>query len=117
MPFRNLNVADAAERVEDAINGLIDKSKRRLLHVSQLRRSAHAIVANLAEGFGRGGEGDKARSIEIARGETEETIRHLNANYRARRIDATDYWPIHNQLAVIVKMLDRLPQARAEGGS
>src|SRR5215467_1165567 len=116
MPFRNLNVADAAERVEDAINALIDKSKRRLLHVSQLRRSAHAIVSNLAEGFGRGGEGDKARSIEIARGETEETIRHLNASYRARRIDATDYWPIHNQLVVIVKMLDRLPGDTADGG-
>jgi four helix bundle protein len=109
MPFRNLNVADAAERVEDAINALIDKPKQRLLHVNQLRRSAHAIVANLAEGFDRGSEGDKARSIAIARGETEETIRHLNANYRARRIDAVDYWPIRNQLVVIVKMLDRLP--------
>src|SRR5215467_9099889 len=98
MPFRKLNVADAAERVEDAINALIDRSKRRLLHVNQLRRSAHAIAANLAEGFGRGGDGDKARSIEISRGETEETIRHLNANYRARRIEPPDYWPIRNQL-------------------
>jgi four helix bundle protein len=109
MPFQNLNVVDAAERVEDAINALIDRSKRRLLHVNQLRRSAHAISSNLAEGFGRGGEGDKARSIEISRGEAEETIRHLDANYRARRVGPADYWPIRNQLVVIVKMLDRLP--------
>jgi four helix bundle protein len=116
MPFQHLNVADAAERVEDAINALIDRSKRRLLHANQLRRSAHAIVANLAEGFGRGRAGDKARSIEIARGEAEEAIRHLNANYRSRRIDSSQYWPIRNQLVVIVKMLDGLPRGADGGG-
>jgi len=73
-----------------------------------MRRSVHSIAANIGEGFGRGREGDRTRSLEIAGGEAEETIRHLNANYREGRITATDYWSIHNVLVVIVKMLSSL---------
>ena len=108
VPHRDLDVLDAAERAADAINRLIDRSHRRLLHVRQLRDSAQAIPANISEGFGRRKGGDRARSLEIARGETEETISHLASNFRARRIEPTDYWPIRNLLVVIVKMLSSL---------
>ena len=63
-------------------------------------------VRNIAEAFGRGTGRDRARSLEIARGETEETIQHLKANFRVNRIAPQDYWPRHNLLVVIVKMLD-----------
>ena len=46
--------------------------------------------------------------MEIARGEAEETIRHLGANLRTNRIPPADYWPLHNLLVVIVKMLNSL---------
>ncbi len=109
MPFRNLNVLDAAEQAAKRINALIDRSKRPpLLHVRQLRDAAQSVVANIAEGFGRGTGRDRDRPLEIARGESEETIRHLNANFQANRIGAQDYRPLHNHYVVIVKMLNSL---------
>ena len=108
MLHRDLDVLDAANRAADRVNGLIDRMARRLLHASQLRRSVQSISANISEGFGRGTRRDRARSLAIARGEAEETIRHLQANLRAQRLSAADYWPLHNLLVVIVKMLNAL---------
>jgi four helix bundle protein len=109
MPHRNLNVLDAAEQAAKDVNALIDRSKRpRLMHVRQLRDSAQSVVANIAEGFGRGTGRDRERPLEIARGESEETIRHLNANFQVNRIGAGDYWPLRNRYVVVVKMLNAL---------
>ena len=108
MAHRRLHVLDAADRVADDVNRLIDRFPRRLLHARQLRDSAQSIGANIAEGFGRGDGRDRAHPLEIARGEAEETIRHLSANRRADRIAAGDYWPLHNRLVVIVRMLNAL---------
>ena len=109
MAYRDLNVLDASERAADQINELIDRpSGRRLLHVWQIRDSAQSISANIAEGFGRGSGRDPSRLLRIARGEAEETIRHLGANFRAKRIAPGDYWTIRNRLVVIVKMLNSL---------
>ena len=107
MAHRDLNLLDASERVSDRLNELIESpSGRRLLHVDQMRRSAQSVAANIAEGFGRGTEGDRARLLRIARGEAEETIQHLRANVRAKRLAPEAYWSLHNLLVVIVKMLN-----------
>jgi four helix bundle protein len=108
MPHRNLNVLDAAERAADAFDQLIERVPRRLLHVGQLRNAVQSVSANISEGFGRGKGRDRDRSLEIARGEAEEAIRHLSANLRTRRIAPQEYWPVHDLLEVIVKMLDSL---------
>ena len=108
MTYRDLDVLDAAERVVDGINRLIDQRPRRLLYVRQMRASAQSIVANIGEAFGRRSSGDRARSLEIARGEAEETIRHLSTNFRCERIPPEDYWRLRNRLVVIVKMLKSL---------
>ena len=109
MAFRNLDVLDAAERAADQVNALIDRSKQpRLLHARQMREAVQSVVANIAEGFGRGTGRDRDRSLVIGRGEAEEAIRHLAANLRAERIGPKDYWPIHNLLVVVVKMLNSL---------
>jgi four helix bundle protein len=105
---RDLDVLDAAQRVADGVNRLIDRSPRRLLNVGQMRESVQSIGANISEGFGRGKGRDRARTLEIARGEAEETIQHLSANFRSNRIGPKDYWPLHNLLVVIVKMLNSL---------
>ena len=109
MPYRNLNVLDAAEQAAAQVNALIDQSTRRgLIHVRQMRDAAQSVAANIAEGFGRGTGRDRDRPLEIARGESEETIRHLNANYRANRISAHDYHALRNRYMVIGKMLNAL---------
>jgi four helix bundle protein len=108
MPHRDLDVLDAAERAADQVNRLIDSSPRRLLYVAQMRKSVESIGSNIAEGFGREEGPDRTHRLVISRGEAEETIQHLGANYRSRRISARQYWPIHNLLTVIVKMLNSL---------
>jgi four helix bundle protein len=107
MPYRDLNMLDAARRVADQVNALIARSsRRRLLHVSQLRDSSQAIGAIMAEALGRGTGRDRARLLHIARGEAEETIQHLGANFRTKRIGPKDYWPVHHRLVTLVKMLN-----------
>jgi len=107
MAHRDLNVLDASERAADKLNELIESSSgRRLLYVNQMRRSVQSVAANIAEGFGRGTGRDRARLLRVARGEAEETLQHLGANFRSKRLAPEAYWSIHNLLVVIVKMLN-----------
>jgi len=108
MAFRDLDVLDAAERADDCVENLIARYGGRLLHVGQLRRSVHAISAAIGEAFGRRVGPDRAHRLEIAQSEAEEAIRHLYDNYRNRRLAKRDYWPLHDLLVVIVKMLESL---------
>ena len=105
---RHLKVLEAAEAVEDEINRLIDDRKRRLVHVNQLRKSAHAIGINIREGFGRGPDGGRAQSIRVSRGEADETIGHLRSNAAVGRIDKPTFWRLRNRLTMIIKMLNSL---------
>jgi four helix bundle protein len=109
VPYKDLNVLDAAEQLVQMVNELIDQAPRgRLLHVQQLRDAVQSIVANIREGFGREPGGARRNSIGIARGETEEAIGHLRENFSASRVPAPQYWPIYNRLLVLSKMLTRL---------
>ena len=109
MPFRNLNVLDAAEQAAKQVNELLDRPKRLpLLHVTQMRDAAQSVVANIADGFARGTLRDRNRSLTIARAEFEETIRHLQANFLANRTGAEEHRPLRNRYVVIVKMLNAL---------
>jgi len=101
-------VLDAADRVADEVNRLIDEGPRQLIHVTQLRDSAQSIAANISEGFGRGAGGERSRALRVARGEAEETIRHLRANFESDRINEAVFWRIRNRLITIVRMLTSL---------
>ena len=106
MPYRDLKLLDAAARVTDLVNKLIDESPRgKLLHVSQLRDAVASIGANIKEAFGRESVRARDHSLDIARGETEEAIQHMKVNFRASRVAPKKYWEIHNLLVVTVKML------------
>ena len=105
---RNLAVLDAADVVADEINRLIDNSPRRLIHVHQSRKASQSIGANVSEGFGRGPGPERDQKLRVARGEAEETIRHLRANYASNRITRTDFWRLRNRLVAIIRMLSSL---------
>jgi len=114
---RGLTVLDAADVVADEINRLIDGGLRRLIHVQQLRKAAQSIGANISEGFGRGPGRERDHALRVARGEAEETIRHLRANYEAGRISREDFWRIRNRLVTIVRMLSSLLGERHSVGT
>jgi four helix bundle protein len=107
---RDLDVLDAAEMVADEINQIIDDAPRdrRLIHGAQLRESAGAIGANISEGYGRGEGRERKRSLRVARGEAEETIRHLRANLRRQRLPERTFWRLTNRLITIIRMLTSL---------
>jgi four helix bundle protein len=106
-PHRDLALADAAEQLSADVVRLSDRT-RRLLHRSQLLRSAQAVNANIGEAFGRVSLDDRNYRLTLARSESEETIRHLRSNFKAGRISARDYWPCHNRLVTIVKMINAI---------
>lgn len=104
---RNLAVIDAAEQLAAAVNRLSDCTQP-LLHRRQLLESVQSVSGNIAEGFGRATLPDRNNRLVIARGEAEETIKHLRANLNGKRITSADYWPLHNRAVTIVKMLNSL---------
>jgi len=105
---RDLAVLDAADQLADDVNRLIDESPRQVIHTTQLRKSAQSISANISEGFGRGPGAERSHALRIARGQAEETIRHLRANLEASRIEKPVFWRLQNRLVTIIKMLTAL---------
>jgi four helix bundle protein len=105
---RNLAVQDAAEQIVAEIVQLVTARRSRLLFKGQLLRSAESVSANIGEAFGRSTKADRNRSLTLARGEAEETIKHLRANHRAKRIEVRTYWRIHNRLVTVVRMITSL---------
>src|SRR5215471_14229583 len=98
---RNLAVLDAAEQFAADVTRLSDRT-RRLLHRRQLMKAAQSVSANIGEGFGRETLADRNSRLVIARGETEESIKHLRANFTSKRIKPDEYWPLHNRAVTIV---------------
>jgi four helix bundle protein len=73
--FRELTVWQRAHQLVLKVFRLTEKFPRsdQFGIVAQVRRSSSSVAANLAEGFGRGTTRELLRSLQIARGELEET--------------------------------------------
>ena len=59
--------------------------------VSQVRRAASAVPANIAEGFGRGTTKEFLRSLHIARGELEETRYFMLLSRDLGKVSVADF--------------------------
>ena len=108
MSAHYFRVLDAANSASDQIVQLTDDKRRRLLHVTQMRRAGQSIAANIAEAKGRASHRDRIYKYEVARGEAEETMAHLSSNLRTGRITPAEFQPLNNRLRAIVKMLSAL---------
>ena len=116
--YRDLDVLDAADLLADDVNRLLDASIRHLIQRAQLRDCAGSIGANIAEGMTRRTLEGRNSCLDISRGEANETIRHLRANYATGRITAATFFALRNRLVTIDKMLARLQRSRfAEPGA
>jgi four helix bundle protein len=71
---------------------------------SQIRRAAASIPANIAEGCGRGGDGDLARSLQIAMGSASELEYYLLLAHDLEYLSPDDY-RLFNQRTIEVKQM------------
>jgi four helix bundle protein len=78
--------------------------------VSQLRRAALSISANIAEGCGRESNKDLARFLQIAIGSASETESHLQFCVDAVLIPKADFDRAHSEVVEIRRMLIGLLQ-------
>lgn len=77
--FRDLVVWQKAHELVLAVYKLTERFPKTEIYglVSQIRRSAVSVPANIAEGFKKRGQADKARYLNIAQASMEETRYYL----------------------------------------
>lgn len=75
---------------------------------SQIRRAAVSIAANLAEGCGRGGDGEFARFVQMAMGSASEVEYHLLLARDLESLDDGSYATLLDQTTEVKKMLASL---------
>ena len=75
---------------------------------SQIRRAAHSIPANIAEGCGRGEAGDLARFLRIAAGSASELELHLELARDLHYLQLDDYKVAGSAVLEIKRMLHSL---------
>ena len=75
---------------------------------SQIRRASSSIGANIAEGCGRGSDGDFSRFLQIAFGSANELDFHLILARDLLLIDSENYQLLYERLYEIKKMLASL---------
>jgi four helix bundle protein len=78
--------------------------------MSQMRRSAASIAANLAEGCGRRSDGEMARFIQISMGSGAELSYHFLLARDLGLLRNTDYSKWNSDLSEVMRMLSSLSQ-------
>jgi four helix bundle protein len=76
--------------------------------VSQIRRCASSVPANIAEGCGRRGNGEFHRFLQIAMGSASELEYHLLLSRDLKFLDAEKYTALNSQAEEIKRMLASL---------
>lgn len=91
------------------------KADRRL--VVQINDSSASVMANIAEGFGRGTQGEFVLFLGYALGSLNETQSHLTAAYDREHITRDDYGPLFQEGIEIRKMTVGFVNAMLMDGS
>ena len=76
--------------------------------VSQMRRSAASVPANLAEGCGRDSDAEIARFARIALGSASELEYHLLLAHDLEFVETAGYREVTRRVAQVKRMLARL---------
>src|SRR5262249_61273739 len=76
--------------------------------VSQIRRSAASVAANIAEGCGRRGNAELHRFLQIAMGSASELEYHLLLSKDLSYLKPQAHQKVHNQVEEVKRMLASL---------
>ena len=107
---RKLKVWERSHRLTLAVYRATASFPREELYglISQARRCAASVPANIAEGCGRDKNGDFARFLDIAAGSASELEYHLLLARDLNFIDDGQYRPLSNEVGEIKHMLASL---------
>ena len=105
--FKELQVWQKSHRLVIEIYRITNvfPSNERFGLVSQIRRSAASVPANIAEGCGRNGDRDFARFMGIAAGSASETQYHLLLARDLGFLGENEYVEIDRQVKEVKRML------------
>jgi four helix bundle protein len=84
--------------------------------ISQLRRSASSVPANIAEGYGRDSTGAYVQQLRVAQGSLKEFETHLLLAERVGLVDAAKLAPVLMKSATVGKMQRGLIRAIENSG-
>lgn len=108
--FRQIRVWVKAHQLTLEIYKITSRFPREELYglTSQLRRSSASIPANIAEGYGRGGNAELARFLQMGMGSAYEVEYHALLAQDLCLVDPTTYANLQNGIVEVKKMLAAL---------
>src|SRR6266516_917672 len=108
--FREIKVWEKAHRLTLEIYKATSKFPREEMYglTSQMRRSSSSIAANIAEGFGRGGNTELARFLQIGMGSASELEYHILLARDLNLMTKIIYGQLQEQLVEVKRMLAAL---------
>ena len=108
--FREIKVWEKAHSLTLEIYKATSKFPREETYglTSQMRRSSSSIAANIAEGFGRGGNTELARFLQIGMGSASELEYHILLASDLNLMTKIIYGQLQEQLVEVKRMLAAL---------
>ena len=108
--FRKLNVYVNFKELTKYVYTLIKQfpQEEKFALCSQIRRAVTSIPINIAEGFGRFSQKEKARFVEIAFGSLTELFCEMEISYELGYLTKEQYEETERQMTIISKQLSTL---------
>ena len=108
--FRKLNVYVNFKELTKYVYTLIKQfpQEEKFALCSQIRRAVTSIPINIAEGFGRFSQKEKARFVEIAFGSLTELFCEMEISYELGYLTKEQYEETEHQMTIISKQLSNL---------
>ena len=110
--FRDLQVWQKAHQLTLAAYDATAKFPREEIYglISQIRRCAASIAANIAEGCGKRGNAEFQRFLNIASGSASELEYHFLLARDLNLLSEPDYRKLHSSVVEVKRMLASLTQ-------
>ena len=108
--FRKLNVYVNSKELTKYVYTVIKQfpQEEKFALCSQIRRAVTSIPINIAEGFGRFSQKEKARFVEIAFGSLTELFCEMEISYELGYLTKEQYEETEHQMTIISKQLSNL---------